>query len=169
MLSAHIHTWRQINRGPNTQSVSSHTHMHTRNTHTHPHTDAVTLPPAQPVYIISSVWFCSLLNSMGIWDIFFSLPPSHSLTLFLSHSLLPFTPFSSPPPTPLSSLPPCLSSSSLFCLPVFPPSQALSLTPDFLSRLSSSIHVSCHLLFVSPSLTLVALLKQSLFSTFNNL
>lgn len=105
MLSAHIHTWRQINRGPNTQSVSSHTHMHTRNTHTHPHTDAVTLPPAQPVYIISSVWFCSLLNSMGIWDIFFSLPPSHSLTLCFSLTLsflLPLFPLHPPPPYPLS-------------------------------------------------------------------
>lgn len=102
MLSAHIHTWRQINRGPNTQSLSSHTH--TRNTHTHPHTDAVTLPPAQPVYIISSVWFCSLLNSMGIWDIFF-LPPSlslsHSVSLSLSPSFYPFF-LSTPHPLILS-------------------------------------------------------------------
>lgn len=117
-----------------------HTHAHrcctlslTHNTHTH----AVTLPPAQPVYIISSVWFCSLLNGLGIWDIFF--PPSLPLSLSvpLSLSLPPFTHFL--PSSFLSFLPLSLSPSSRLCLSVFPLSQALSFTPDFPSCLSSSI------------------------------
>ena len=119
--------------------------------HTHTHINAVTLPPAQPVYIISSVWFCSLLNGMGIWDIFPALPPSLCLflPLCLSVSLSPsssFYLFFSPTPSyPFSHFLYHPSFVSQY-FPCYKPLYLL-LTTDFLSCLLSSIYVSCSFSF----------------------
>lgn len=93
VLCIHTHTKTEENIHTDASPLS---HIHVT------HIDAVTLPPAQPVYIISSVWFCSLLNSMGIWDIFSSLPPSLPLALCVSPTLPFLLPLPPPPPYPLS-------------------------------------------------------------------
>lgn len=140
MFSVHKHTHADRRReGERERETHTHTHR-CCSTHTHTPWCCHFAPLLSSSTSEAPFGFCSLLNGLGIWDIFFpppSLPPSLHLSAPLppSLSLSPFTHF-------LPQLRLILSPAASF--PIIPPLSpripSVSSTPDLPSRLSFTIY-----------------------------